>query len=116
VRMTIYHIARLPDWQDALKIGEYRVSTAGLSLTQVGFIHASTADQVAPTAERFYKDEDGGLCVLVIDDAAVRRAGTEIVAEDVGGELFPHIYGPLRTAWVSEVRPAAFTSDGRFLW
>lgn len=114
--MTIYHIARLPDWQEALKAGEYRVSTAGLSLAQVGFIHGAYAGQVTATAERFYKDEDAGLCVLVIDEAVVRRAGTEVVAEDVGGELFPHIYGPLRTAWVSEVRPAAFTPEGRFVW
>jgi uncharacterized protein (DUF952 family) len=115
--MTIYHIARLSDWQDALAVGEYRISTAGLSLTQVGFIHASGADQVAATAERFYKDQDAGLCVLVIDDAAVRRAGTEVIAEDAGGgELFPHIYGPLRPEWVTEVKPAAFGSDGRFVW
>lgn len=115
--MTIFHIARVPDWTAVLETGEYRVSTVGLSVDSVGYVHASTQEQVGPTARRFYRDEDAALCVLVIDDDRVRAAGTEVLEEDGGdGQNYPHIYGPVRPDWVSEVRPASFGQDGRFIW
>lgn len=115
--MTIYHIAHVSDWTDALQKGEYRVSTAGLSLDETGFIHASTKEQVAPTAERFYRDATAPLCVLVIDEEAVRRSGTE-VREEQGddGQWYPHIYGALNPEWIVDLRPAALGEDGRFAW
>jgi glutathione S-transferase len=45
----------------------------------------------------------------------VRAAGTEILEEEAGnGQRFPHIYGPLATDCVSEVREAGFGPDGEF--
>src|SRR5439155_18205152 len=89
----IYHIANAADWQQAQEAGEYRRSTRGRSLEQQGFIHASTADQVAPVANAVYVG-DQGLLVLVIDEA---RLKPPIVYEPVPGwdKPFPHIYGPL---------------------
>lgn len=89
----IYHIANTPDWRQAQKEGEYRTSTRGRSLEQQGFIHASTANQVAPVANAIYAG-DTGLLVLVIDED---RVEPEIVYEPVPGwnTPFPHIYGPL---------------------
>ena len=52
--MQLLHIATAPDWADAVAAGEYRVSTLGVTLEQEGFIHASTPEQVQPTASRFY--------------------------------------------------------------
>ncbi|MGO3362803.1 MAG: DUF952 domain-containing protein [Corynebacterium sp.] len=102
--MTLYHLALRNDWTGAAEAGEYRVSTRGLSLEDVGFIHASHAGQVSATAERFYPDVRDELCVLVLDDAAIRAAGVGIEEEDAGtGELFPHIYGAIRPEWVTEV-------------
>jgi glutathione S-transferase len=46
----ICHIAETADWERVREAGEYLVSTRGQSLAQVGSIHASTAAQVAPTA------------------------------------------------------------------
>ena len=116
--MTIYHIAARSSWDAALAAGEYRVSTLEQSLDDVGFIHASHEDQIAATADRFYRSAAGSgvqLCVLVLDEDAVRGAGTEVREEKAGnGQLFPHIYGPLPTDCDTEVREAGFSADGEF--
>jgi glutathione S-transferase len=121
----IYHLAMAEEWQEAQRQGSYRRSTRGLSLEQVGFIHASRADQLAATYQRFYGDA-GPVTLLTIDpqrltaplryepapqgggDAGSERsaeAGGEERAE--GGELFPHIYGPLPLAAVLATEPFA---------
>jgi len=106
----IYHLARVEDWDAALDAGEYRTSTLGRTLDEVGFIHASTSDQVGATAERFYRDEPGGLVVLEIDES-----GLDVRFEDGGGgELFPHVYEPIPVASVVRVVPAWFEDDGGF--
>lgn len=116
--MTIFHIAARSSWDAAVVAGEYRISTLEQSLDEVGFIHASYEDQIPRTAGLFYRaaHESGvALCVLVIDEDAVRAAGTEIRAEEAGnGQLFPHIYGPLTPDCVTGVRDAWFDADGEF--
>jgi glutathione S-transferase len=133
----IYHLALAEEWQAAQRQGSYRRSTRGLSLEQVGFIHASRADQLAATYRRFYGDA-GPVTLLTIDpqrltaplryepapqgggDAGSERsaeAGAEGRAEKVGersseggekgSELFPHIYGPLPLAAVLATEPFA---------
>ena len=42
----IFHIALTEDWEAAKRVGEYRVSTRGRDLDEVGFIHGSFRDQV----------------------------------------------------------------------
>lgn len=42
--MEILHLAHRADWDEALVSGQYRTSTRGASLDDVGFIHASTCD------------------------------------------------------------------------
>ena len=82
------------DWTAAFETGEYTTSTRGQTLAEVGFIHASTRDQVEATANRFYADLDQ-LVLLTIDPL---RVGAEIKWEPPApgvDELFPHIYGPL---------------------
>jgi len=62
---------------------------------------------VAGVAARFYSDVVEPLRLLAIDADAVGASGTEVAWEDGGGgELFPHIYGPVDTAWVREATPA----------
>jgi uncharacterized protein (DUF952 family) len=114
--MTILHLAVQADWEAALKSGEYRTSTRGATLDQVGYIHASYPEQLTGTAELIYAGIDSALCVLVIDERRVAAAGLHIVDEDSGdGELYPHIYGPLRPEFVIEVLPAAFDDHGTFV-
>ena len=37
------------------------------------------------------------------------------VVDEGASELFPHIYGPVRPAWVTDVRPARWEDD-TFTW
>ncbi|WP_219732012.1 DUF952 domain-containing protein [Glaciihabitans sp. INWT7] len=114
--MSLLHIAHVTDWSAAAVTGEYRVSTRGASLEQVGFIHASSSAQVAGVADFAYRDDPEGLVVLVIDDEVLREAGIAVRYQDGGnGTLFPHIFGALRPEFVTEVRPAGFV-NGVFAW
>ena len=111
--MTIFHIAHRADWDAALVAGEYRVSSRGLTLDEVGFIHASTADQLAPVAARFYRDDPEDLIVLELDDVVL---GDAVHWEDGGaGELFPHVFRALRPGDVTANVPAYFDESGHFL-
>ncbi len=109
----IYHIASAADWAQAQPDGQYAMSTRGRTLAEEGFIHASTAAQVAQVANAFYRDSPGPLVLLVIDPDLV---GPEIRYEHVPGqaEPYPHIYGPLNTDAVLEARPFGLGPDGRF--
>ena len=108
--MTIYHLAHASDWDAALAAGEYLTSSRGVTLAQVGFIHASTAEQLPGVAGAFYADDPEPLVALSIDEALV----TDLRWEDIGdGRVFPHVYGPILPAYVTEVRPAGF-AGGRF--
>lgn len=86
--MTILHLAHLSDWQAALAAGEYRTSTRGATLDDVGFLHASYPEQVARVAEFVHAGGDG--------------------------ERYPHVHGPIRPEWVTAVRTASFDDGGRF--
>jgi glutathione S-transferase len=90
----LYHLALAEEWQQALVEGVYRRSTRGLSLEQVGFVHASHGDQIAATYERFYADA-GPVRLLSIDPERLAAAGLEVREEPApeSGELFPHLYG-----------------------
>jgi glutathione S-transferase len=99
----VYHLALADEWRTAKACGEYRRSTRGLSLEQVGFIHASGAHQVEATFRRFYADAEAVL-LLTLDpgrmDAPLRWEATP-----PSDELFPHIYGPLPVGAVRLAEP-----------
>ncbi|MGC6483064.1 MAG: DUF952 domain-containing protein [Synechococcus sp.] len=98
----LFHLALAADWHQALETGTYHVSTRGLCLAQVGFIHASRAEQLAATYSRFYSDADDVL-QLTIDPAQI---AVPLRADPVAsGETFPHLFGPLPVQAVTDVRP-----------
>ncbi len=72
-------------------MGEYRVSTRGATLDEVGFIHAATQEQVDGVQARYYADA-GDLVLLTID---TDRLTSPWRFDPVGEQEFPHIYGPL---------------------
>ncbi len=95
----LFHAAMPDDWAQAFQSGEYTMSTRGMTLDEVGFIHLSTREQVEATANRFYADVDQ-LVLLTVDPMKVP---SEIRWEPPGAGvdvLFPHVYGPLPIAAV----------------
>ncbi|WP_456823237.1 DUF952 domain-containing protein [Cellulomonas sp. P5_E12] len=105
--MEILHLTERAHWDDAVRTGSYRWSTRGRTLEQVGFVHASTREQLPGVAAFLYTGATEQLCVLVMETDTIAAAGTRVAFEDGGkGELYPHIYGPIDPAWVSDVRPA----------
>jgi len=52
----LYHLTLAEDWRLAKQQGFYPWSTRGMTLEQVGFVHASWRHQVAATYQRFYAD------------------------------------------------------------
>src|SRR5215831_4129224 len=104
---TIYKI--LPDvlWREAERTGTFRGSPVDL---KDGFIHFSTAHQVAETAAKHFAGERD-LLLLHID---AERLGAPLKWEPSrGGALFPHLYGALDLAAVVRVDPLPLAADGR---
>lgn len=111
--MAIFHVTTRAEWEAADAVGSYRMSTKGATLDEVGFIHASSAEQLPQVAAFLYRGSAQPLVVLELDDDGIRGSGIRIPWEDGGaGELFPHIYGALDTAFVTAVHPAEFDADG----
>lgn len=90
--MQIYKIFRGPEWAELEHAGE----TAGAPIDVAdGYVHFSTADQVAETAARHFAGAEG----LVLAAFETEALGAALVWEPSrGGALFPHLYGPLRRA------------------
>ena len=98
---TIYKICGRALW-DAAAAAEVFAGTAVDA--RDGFIHFSAASQVAQTAARHF----GGatdLMLLAVDADALGPALKWETSR--GGELFPHLYGPLPLAAVLWARPLA---------
>lgn len=107
----IWHLALAADWQAARRQGVYAMSTRGLTLSEVGFIHCSYAHQVAGVVARFYADEGAPLTLLGIDLERLEAAGIEVRAEPgdpahPDGERFPHVYGEVPVGAVTETHAA----------
>ena len=107
----ILHLAELEHWQFAQTKGEYRQSTRGAVLEDVGFIHCSSPQQLPVVASFIYAGYANELVVLELDATAIANAGIEIRMEDGGnGELYPHLYGPLKTDWIKETYSAEMSN------
>ena len=99
----LYHLALDREWQEALAAGEYRTSTLGARLEDVGFLHAAFADQVQGVADRYYAQVAEPVVLLVIDESRLTVPWRVDVAPD--GHGYPHVYGPLRPEAVVRVVP-----------
>jgi uncharacterized protein (DUF952 family) len=104
---TIYKICERALWGAAEAGGEFR-GTADDS--RDGFIHFSTATQLAETtAKHFAKRTD--LMLVAVEAAAL--GGALKWEPSRGGDLFPHLYGALPLAAVRWAAPLADEVDGR---
>jgi uncharacterized protein (DUF952 family) len=101
---VILHLALRTDWDAACESGVYPWSTRGLTVEQVGYVHASFEHQWRGVRERFYADlRDDDLILLVVDES---RLSSPVVVERLDGapDDFPHVYGPLEVAAVVDTR------------
>lgn len=109
----LYHLALRSDWERARQAGEYRTSTLGADLAEVGFVHCSFADQVTVVAEAYYAGVAEPLVLLVIDP---QRLDVPVRVEPVpGGQRFPHVYGPIPVTAVTDVSELHRGPDGRLV-
>lgn len=80
---------------------------------QDGYIHFSSADQVAETAARHF----AGIEDLVLIAVEAQALGSALKWEPSrGGALFPHLYGPLPHDAVRWVKPLRLGPDGRHVF
>ena len=104
---AIYKIVPISLWRAAEAAGTFR----GAPVDEAdGFMHFSAAAQVRETAARHFAGQHD-LVLVAVDPA---RLGDALAWEvSRGGDLFPHLYGPLDLAVVAWVRPLPLGADGR---
>jgi uncharacterized protein (DUF952 family) len=102
----IYKILPRADWTAAHEAGRYEGSPLD---RQDGYIHFSTAAQAQETARRHF----AGQADLVVLEVEADDLGELIRWEaSRGGDLFPHLYGPLPVSLVRYVTAAPLGGDG----
>jgi uncharacterized protein (DUF952 family) len=77
-----------------------------------GFLHFSTAAQLAGTLARYYANETDLLLIAVESEALGNALKFE---PSTAGALYPHLYAPLPRSAVIWARPIARGADGAFL-
>ena len=105
--MTVYHLAFADAWAAARAAGVY-AGTADDA--RDGFIHCSTAAQVAASAAK-HRAGRADVVLLWIDADALGAALRWEPSR--GGDLFPHCYGPLPLAAVRRAEALPLGPDGR---
>ncbi|MEX2615096.1 MAG: DUF952 domain-containing protein [Alphaproteobacteria bacterium] len=101
----IYKICTAAEWADAARTGAFTGSAVDI---QDGFIHFSTAGQVAETARRHF----AGQSDLVLVTVDTGKLNTPLIWEESrGGALFPHLYGVLPVTAAVDVTPLPW-NDG----
>jgi len=101
----IYKILSAQEWQAAERDGVYRGSADD---RRDGFIHFSTAAQTPGTYEKYFAGHSD-LMLLAVDATALASALRWEPSR--GGELFPHLYGPLPLLAVRWSRTIAAADD-----
>lgn len=102
----IYKICPREEWEQAATVGTYLGSAVDL---RDGFIHFSAGHQVSETARKHFADQSD-LLLITVDSA---KLGVSLKWElSRGGNLFPHLYGPLATELVDGVQPLIRDAHG----
>lgn len=120
---TVYKLVPSSEWDAAWAEGVYRGSAQD---QEDGYIHLSTAAQIAGTARKYFEGVSD-LVLLAIDVEMLEKlhapnneslTGKESDAVALrwepsrGAELFPHLYALLPAAAVTSVTPAPLADDG----
>lgn len=96
---TIYCLVPKPYWEQYQGKTEYFPR----DYDQEGFIHATKGDDLLhKVVNRVYTDYQGELLLLVIDESKITSELKYEQAKD--GNMYPHIYGPLNTDAITEIK------------
>jgi len=102
----VYKICPASAWREAECEGVYRGSPDDL---RDGFIHFSTAEQVAETAAKHFAGQSDLLLIAVDADALGDALRYE---RSRGGKLFPHLYALLDLRAVLSTQELPVQTDG----
>jgi uncharacterized protein (DUF952 family) len=102
----VYKIMSSAELQRMRDDGEFRGSPADVADR---YIHLSCGSQLAATLDKHFIGVDG-LMLVAVD---LSRLGDTVRCEPArGGQLFPHIHGPLPIGAVVSVAPVEREADG----
>ncbi len=103
----VYKLLRIAEWQEAKEQAFYAGAPVDVA---DGFIHFSTAAQVAETAAKHFAGI-APLFLLEFDTADLPQDQLKWEASR-GGALFPHLYGPLPMKAIRQFWRLQATNDG----
>src|SRR5438067_1949701 len=106
----VYHMCPSDTWEQAKRAGAYHGTEDD---RRDGFIHFSSAAQIAESARRHRAGQTGLVLLAVADDKLGDRLRWE---PSRGGQLFPHLYGWLDPAEAASVRPLPLGPNGLHLF
>ena len=106
--MTIYKVIPAEAWQAAQQTGVYEGSADD---ARDGFIHFSTAEQLAETLRKHYPGARD-LLLLYVRAESVEPADALRWEPSRGGALFPHLYAPLPLTAVQRVEALMLDERG----
>lgn len=104
----ILHACTKDEWEKSFVQGSFET----LSLKSQGFIHCSEMDTILRVANSHWNGRRD-LILLVIDASKV-KSEVKFEPDPESGTLYPHIYGPLNTDAVIEVKEFLPNQDGVF--
>ena len=105
--MWIYKVATVDQWRAAEATGVFAGAPVDLA---DGYIHFSTAAQIADTLAKHFAGQPDLLLIAVDADQLGDALRWEVSR---GGQRFPHLYAPLRVAAASRVSAIPLGADGR---
>lgn len=104
---VIYKIVTRIQWAEAEKAGVFKGAPVDLA---DGYIHFSTAEQLAETAAKHFSGQND-LLLVAVDASAL---GVSLIYETSrGGKLFPHLYGEMPLTSVRSVEALPIGDDGQ---
>ena len=105
-RRIVYKVLKAAEWRDAVETGGFAGSADDL---RDGFIHLSTAEQLAGTLRKHFFGQGD----LVLVSFRTEDLGEQLRWEaSRGGDLFPHLYGPLPASKALETQALVTAADG----
>jgi len=105
-QLVVYKITSKSEWDAALASNHYPGAPIDLA---DGFIHFSTAEQAAETAQKHFHGQRD-LLLVAVDTQVYGNAMKWEVSR--GGALFPHLYGSFDLSSVLWTLPIKTDADG----